>query len=69
MAREGKGLVMLPAQSCPRIVMRIQEIRPGLRRYQNFLTECSLRNQEMNSSGLYGKLPMVPLHSRRPLRQ
>ena len=58
---------MLPVQSYPRPVMRIQQTRPALRRYQSFLTECPLRNQEMNSSGLCGKLPMLLLRSRGPL--
>ena len=31
---------MLPVQSYPHPVMRIQETRPALRSYQSFQTEC-----------------------------
>ena len=40
-------------------MLRIQETRPALRRYQSSQTECPLRNQEMNSSGLCGSVVAV----------
>ena len=54
---------MLSVQSYLRPMMRIQEERPALTGYQS-LTECPLRNQEMNSSWLCRKLPMLLLLSR-----
>ena len=38
---------MLPVQSYHRSVMRIQETRPAVRRYQSFRTECPLQTHEM----------------------